>query len=159
MNFKNWININENTSLEQFFEANATRYSIEVNFHSKTKEVGENFAKICLGYVSAALKQNDYHIKHVYDDSPIRILVSSRNWDDGEWVGCVSFDGNDFLISKGYYNKMRRTISVQSTKKCNGSSASEITSEIRNLMHSLKDEPDKHQEKLKPALMKRGPKS
>ena len=156
-NLKNWCEkhiLNENTS---------SRYSVEVNFRTKIKEMLDGFAKICLGYVSAALKQNGYHIKHVFEESPLRILVSSRNWDDGEWVGIVYFhpdhDGGCFMISKGFYNREARTVSMQSRHKCKGTSAAEITAEMRNIMHELKNTPDKHREKLKGVNLKRGPKS
>lgn len=140
----------------------ATRYSIEINYRSTIKEVLEGFAKICLGYVSAALKQNNYHVKQVYDEKPLRLMVSSRNWDDGEWVGIVTFnpdhDGGCFVVSKGFYNKDRRTVSVQSSHKCEGDSASEIAKDLRNIMHDLKGKADRHQEKLKGVPLKRGPK-
>ena len=142
--------------------ASATRYSVEVNYRSKAKEVLQAYAKIALGYVSAALKQSGYHVKHVYDEQPLRIMVSSRNWDDGEWIGIVTFnpdhEGGCFVISKGFYNKDRRTSSVQSSKRCDGDSAAEITKELRNMMHGLKDKPDRHREKLKAVPLKRGPK-
>ena len=140
----------------------ATRYSVEINYRSTIKEVAESFAKIALGYVSAAMKQNDYHVKHVFEEKPIRILVSSRNWDDGEWVGMIHFhpdhDGGCFIISKGFYNKDRRTISVQNSNKCKADSAAELAKELRNTMHGLKGKPDRHQDKLKPLPLKRGPK-
>ena len=98
--FKEWFDIfeiDENTSLHDWQSTitettTSTRYSIEINYRSNIEEMLDAFAKICLGYVSAALKQNKYHVKHVYEDKPIRILISSRNWDDGEWVGAVSFN-------------------------------------------------------------------
>jgi hypothetical protein len=139
----------------------SSRYSIDVNFRTKIKEILEAYAKITLGYVSAGLKQAGYHIKHVFEETPLRLLVSSRNWDDGEWSGIVTFspkDGGQFFISKGFYNKDRRTVSIQSTHKCSGDSAADITKEMRNLMHSVKGEKDRHLEKLKPVPMKRGPK-
>lgn len=141
--------------------SNATRYSIEVNFRSKPDEVLDGFAKIALGYVSAGLKQHNFHIKHVYGENPVRILVSSRNWDDGEWVGVVSWNPEHkcFIVSKGFYNKDRKTISVQSSEKCKGENAFEITKHIYNMMHELKGKPDRHMEKLKPVPLKRGPKS
>jgi hypothetical protein len=162
MNFKEYININENTQWELLREATATRYSVEVNYNSKMKEVGEAFAKIALGYVSAAAKSRNFHVKHVFDVKPLRILVSSRNWDDGEWCAIVSFnpdhDGGCFVISKGFYNRERRTISLQGSKKCSGSSAAEVASELLDLMREMKDKPDRHIEKLNPAPLKRGPK-
>jgi hypothetical protein len=157
----------DTTSLKEWFcqlneASTAARYSVEVNFRTQIKETLESYAKICLGYVSAAMKQSGYHIKHVYDQKPIRILVSSRNWDDGEWVGIVYFhpehDGGCFIICKGFYNRDSKTVSMQSRTKCKGDSAAEITTELRNLMHSLKSQKDRHQEKLKGVPLKRGPK-
>ena len=168
MNFKDWFeknDIDENTKVSEWISLNeattSTRYSIEINYRSKIKENLEAFAKIVLGYVSAAVKQDGYHVKHVYEQSPIRIMVSSRNWDDGEWVGIVSFNpdhaGGCFVISKGFYNKDRKTASIQSNKKCDGDSAADIAKELRNLMHSLKGVPDRFKEKLKAVPLKRGP--
>jgi len=144
-------------------EATATRYSVEANFRSRIPEVLEAFAKIALGYVSAAMKQSGYHVKHVFDVKPLRILISSRNWDDGEWISVCSFnpqhDGGSFIISKGFYNRDKRSVSIQSNKKANGNSAAEITVELRNLMHQVANEKDRRQEKLNPIQLKRGPKS
>lgn len=173
MNFKNWIklkNIDETTSLSSFLgslltetTSTSARYSVEVTFRSKISDVLDSFAKICLGYVSAALKQNGYHVKQVYDQKPIRILVSSRNWDDGEWVGVVNFnhehEGGCFVVSKGFYNKDRKSVSIQSSKKCSGDSAAQIVTDLRNLMHNLKGMPDRHHEKIKGVPLKRGPKN
>lgn len=140
--------------------ASATRYSIEVNYRSKPDEVLEAYAKIALGYVSAGIKQHNFHVKHVYTESPIRILVSTRNWDDGEWVVVVSWNNHNkcFVISKGYYNKDRRTVSVQHSEKCKEESAAEITKLVFNMVNDLKDKPDRHLPKLKPVPLKRGPK-
>lgn len=140
-------------------ESQTSRYSIAVDYRTDTKDVMEAFAKLVLGYVSAGLKKMGYHTKHVYEERPMRLLVSSRNWDDGEWVGLVSWSDKErcFLISKGFYNKDRRTVSVHSTKKC-ADSASEIAKELSNTMRHLKDQPDRHVEKLKPVPLKRGPK-
>ena len=97
-----------------------SRYSVEVNYRTKTKEVLEGFARIALGYVSAAIKKRGYHVKQVFDHGPIRIMVSSRNWDDGEWVGMVSYNGKDdggcFVISNGFYNKDRKSIADRGRK-------------------------------------------
>lgn len=141
--------------------ADSTRYSVEVNFRTTSEESLEAFAKIALGYVSAGLKQHNFHVKHVYTEKPIRILVSSRNWDDGEWVVLVSWNPEHkcFVCSKGFYNKDRRTVSVHSSEKCSADNAAEITKQVYNLMHHLKTQPDRHQEKLKPVPLKRGPKS
>lgn len=158
MNFNEWVYKKENLQLE----SDASRYSVEVNYRTKIKDALRSYAKIVLGYVSAALKQNDYHIKQVFDKDPIRIMVSSRNWDDGEWVGMVHFhpdyQGGCFIVSKGFYNKDKRTMSIQKSKKCSGDNAADITTELRNLMHDLKNTKDRHFEKLKPVKLKRGPK-
>jgi hypothetical protein len=137
-----------------------TRYSVEVNFRSKVDEVLENYAKICLGYVSAALKKADFHVKHVFEEHPYRIMVSMRNWDDGEWVCLVSWNPKKkkFIISRGFYNKDRNTVSVQQSEETNSDNASEIAKQVRNLMHHLKGQPDRHVEKLKKVPLKRGPK-
>jgi hypothetical protein len=167
--FSNWLmqnTVKEDTSMHDWLdmylpmlESTASRYSVEVNFRSKTQEVLEAYAKIVLGYVSAAMKQNNYHVKHVFEQAPVRILVSSRNWDDGEWVGIALWNPEHscFMIAKGFYNKEKKTVSIQSNKKC-GDSASDITSELRNTMHSLKGTKDRYVEKLKPVPLKRGPK-
>ena len=139
------------------------RYSIEVNYRTDTKEALEGFAKICLGYVSAALKKYGYHTKHVFSEKPLRLLISSRNWDDGEWVGVVTWhpEHNCFVVSKGFYNKDRKTVSVQNSQKCKSDSASDLAKDLQNMMHHLKNEPDKTSERLKlrPAPLKRGPKT
>jgi Zn-finger protein len=137
-----------------------TRYSVEVNFRTKIDEVMKNAAKITLGYASAALKKAEFHVRQVFEEDPLRILVSTRNWDDGEWVCLVSWNPEHkcFVISKGFYNKDRKSVSVQGSKHCNAENASEIANEVKNMMHSLKDKPDRHVEKLKKAPLKRGPK-
>lgn len=140
--------------------AEATRYSVEVNYRTNLKDSEEAFAKICLGYVSAALKNSGYHVKLVFDEKPLRILVSSRNWDDGEWVGVVSFNPahHSFVMSRGFYNRDRKTVSVNDSKVVKGTAASDIAAELRNMMNHLKGVPDRHLEKLKPVPLKRGPK-
>ena len=149
--FKSWLN-----------ESN-TRYSVEVNFRTKIKEVLESYARICLGYVSAALKQADLHVKQVFDDGLIRILVSARNWDDGSWTIVVSWNPhhNCFVITKGFYNKLNKQISykIGSETHCKTDNASEITALVKSTMHQLKNEPDRHIQKLKGVPLKRGPKS
>lgn len=140
-----------------------TRYSVEVNFRTKIKEILENYAKVSLGYVSAALKASDFHIKQVFDDGLIRVLVSSRNWDDGEWVVVVSWNPhhNSFFITKGFYNKMTKNVSIpkaHTSDKMKADNAAQITAEIRNMMHDLKDKKDRHIQKLKKVPLKRGPK-
>jgi hypothetical protein len=173
MNFKDWTNlfnkIDEHTKLsvwcaENILEyASSTRYSVEVNFRTKPKEALNAFAKIALGYVSAAMKQRDFRIKAVFEQEPYRIIASSRNWDDGEWDGMVYFlpdyQGGTFMLAKGFYDERAKTIRIQGSPKiCDGDSAAEITKELFNLMNSLKGKPDRHLEKLKSVPLKRGPK-
>ena len=150
MNFYKWLKINESN----------TRYSVEVNYRTNSDEILEGFAKISLGYVSAAMKKNGYHVKQVFEEKPMRIIVSSRNWDDGEWAGLVSYSEkeNCFIISNGFYNRERKSVSIQRSKKCKEKNSAEITKELINMMHSLKNQSDNHIEKLKPIKMKRGPK-
>ena len=136
-----------------------TRYSVEVNYRTKTTEILHNAAKITLGYASAALKKAEFHVKQVFEEEPLRILVSTRNWDDGEWVCVVSWNPKEhsYLISKGFFNKDRKSVSVQQTHKLEVESAAQITDAVRNMMHNLKDVPDRHIEKLKKIPLKRGP--
>jgi len=158
--------ITESTSLKDWMvplnEANSnTRYSVEVNFRTNTDEVLEAFAKIALGYVSASMKQSGFHIKQVYDEKPLRILVSTRNWDDGEWIVIVSFnpqhEGGSFVLSKGFYNREHRSVSIQSSQKT-GDSAAVISADVKNILFALKNEPDRRMERLNPVKLKRGPK-
>jgi hypothetical protein len=137
-----------------------TRYSVEVNFRTRTNEVLKAAAKITLGYVSAALKKMEYHVKQVFEEDPLRILVSARNWDDGEWVCVVSWNPKEhcYVISKGFYNKDRKTVSVQNSSKCEAENAAEIAQQVKSVMHSFRDLPDRHVEKLKKVPLKRGPK-
>lgn len=149
------------TALNSLTEAaDSTRYSVEVNFRTTPEETLESYAKIALGYVSAGIKQHNFHVRHVYTDKPVRILVSSRNWDDGEWCVVVTWNTEQkcFVVSKGFYNKDRRTVSIQSSEKAEGENAAELTKHVFNMMHDLKNKPDRHQEKLKPVPLKRGPK-
>jgi hypothetical protein len=137
-----------------------TRYSVEVNYRTRTDEVLKNAAKIVLGYASAGLKKADFHVKQVFEEAPLRILVSSRHWDDGEWVGVVSWNPNEncYIVSNGFYNKDRKSVTIQQSKSCDAESAADLVREVQNLMYSLKDVPDRHVEKLKRVPHKRGPK-
>lgn len=154
MTFINWLK--HQTTLA---EAD-TRYSVEVNYRTTLDDVLKHAAKVTLGYASAALKKLDFHVKQVFEEEPFRILVSTRNWDDGEWVCVVSWNAQEacYVISRGFYNKDRKTVSVQQSKKCEAENAAEITSQVRNLMHNLKEVPDRHVQKLKKVPLKRGPK-
>lgn len=150
MEFNKWLLLRENNS----------RYSVGVDYTTNITDVLSGFAKISLGYVSAGMKKAGYHVKIVFDKEPYRVMVSSRNWDDGEWVGMVSFNSklNCFIVSRGFYNKERKTLSIQKSEKCKYDNPSEIVKELRNLMGELKNKKDNHQEKLKPVNLKRGPK-
>jgi len=155
----NLKSVHEHVDSQLTESAETSRYSISVNYRTTMDDALDGFAKLVLGYVSAGLKKHGFHTKHVFDEKPLRLLVSSRNWDDGEWTGLVTWSDKEkcFLVSKGFYNKDRKTISIQSTKKC-ADSASEITKELHNMMHHLKTQPNNHQEKLKSVSLKRGPK-
>lgn len=150
----------ENWAFQRLNESTTAKYSVEVNYRTNKNEALEAYAKIALGYVSAIIKSHDYHVKQVYDEKPIRLLVSQRNWDDGEWTIVVTWNPEQhcFVISKGFYNKDRATVSVQNSEKCPGDSASDVAKHVMNLMNSLKDTPNGHQPKLKPVPLKRGPK-
>jgi hypothetical protein len=152
MTFHDWLakRVDENT-----------RYSVEVNYRTKSAEVLKGFARIALGYVSAAMKKRGYHVKQVFEEDPVRIVISSRNWDDGEWVGMVHYRPSEscFVISNGFYNKDRKTVSVQRSEKCSEDTPSGMTKSLLNMMHGLEGKPDRHAEKLKPVPMKRGPKT
>jgi hypothetical protein len=154
MRFSEWMSLEESVS--------NSRYSVEVNYRTAPKEVMGGFAKIALGYVSASLKRNGYHVRQIFDENPVRIMVSSRNWDDGEWVGMISFklegSSGHFLMSNGFYNKDRRTVSVQRTQKCQEETPAAMAKELINMMYGLRGKEDRKREKLKPVNLKRGPK-
>jgi hypothetical protein len=138
-----------------------TRYSVEINFRSRTDEILKSAAKITLGYASAALKKAEFHVKQIFEEEPYRIMVSSRHWDDGEWVSMASWSSKEkcYIISKGFYNKVRKSVSVQQSKRSESENAAEIANELKSMMHNLKNEPDRKVEKLKKVPLQRGPKS
>lgn len=139
-----------------------TRYSVEVNYRTNKEDVLNGFAKISLGYVSAALKREGYHVKLIFDEQPYRIIVSARNWDDGGWCGLISYNNkiDMFVLSKGFYNKSKKTVSVTSNEKISGEmNASNMTKNLKNIMDDLKNKKDMHKEKLKGINLKRGPKN
>lgn len=148
-----------------FYELNAridestNRYSVEVNYRTTASEVKEGFAKLLLGYVSAALKERGYHAKKIFNQMPYRIIVSSHNWVDGEWVLIVSYNSNMdcFILSKGFFNKDRETVTVQSNEKCAGHSASEIFKNVFNRMDGIRNDPPHHIGGLKGVKNKTGP--
>lgn len=139
----------------------SSRYSVEVNYRTNFEEVLDAWAKLVLGYTSAAMKNCGYHCKIVFSKKPYRVLISTRNWDNGECVGFISFnpDLSCFVIGKGYYNKGKKTVKIESNRKFELKSASEIVKELRSHMEKLKKEEPKSSHKLNPIPMKRGPKS
>jgi len=139
-----------------------TRYSVEINYRTKKEDVLSGFAKITLGYVSAALKKEGYHVKLIFDEEPYRIIVTARNWDDGGWCALISYNHklDMFVLSKGFYNKSKKTVSVVDSEKIGGDlNASSMTYKLKNVMDDIKHKPDNHKEKLKGINLKRGPKS
>ena len=158
-NFIGWLKKQQEASLN---EDSNTRYSIEVNYRTRIKEALESYARITLGYVSAALKHADYHVKQVFDDGLLRIIVSARNWDDGEWATIVSWNPHQstFIITTGFFNKLTKSVTVKkdSGKKIDSENAAEITNHVKNVMHNLKGLKDRHIQKLKKVPLKRGPK-
>ena len=139
-----------------------TRYSVEINYRTKKEDVLSGFAKITLGYVSAALKKEGYHVKLIFDEEPYRIIVTARNWDDGGWCALISYNHklDMFVLSKGFYNKSKKTVSVVDSEKIDGDlNASSMTYKLKNVMDDIKHKPDNHKEKLKGINLKRGPKS
>lgn len=137
-----------------------SRYSIEVNYRTTIAEVLEGYARLVLGFVSASLKKYNFHTKHVFNEKPLRLLISSRNWDNGEICGLITWnpEHNCFIVSKGFYNKDRKTVSIQNSKKCDKESAAELTRDMHNMMHKLKDEPSVDSGKLHPVKLRPGPK-
>jgi hypothetical protein len=145
----------------KFLCEDVSRYSIEVNYRTSKKEVLDSWAKLVLGFVSAALQREGYHVKHVYSEKPLRILVSTNNWDDGSWVALLMYNHNTehFVISSGFWNKDRRTVSVQrDTGRCAEDTASTLVGKVLNFMHDLKHRDPRKIGSLRPAKMKRGPK-
>lgn len=139
----------------------STRYAIHVDYRTTIEEAKFGFAKIALGYVSAALKNLGFHVKLVFSGTPLRIIASSRNWDDNEWVGMISYNSTlgVFVLSKGYYNKGKQTVTVMRSTNIDGSlNASNMAEKLKKTMDSLEDEPERKNKKLHIDL-KRGPKS
>ena len=139
-----------------------TRYSVEINYRTNKEDVSGGFAKIALGYVSAALKREGYHVKLIFDEMPFRIIISARNWDDGGWCAVISYNNkiDMFVLSKGFYNKSKKTVSVTSSEKIDGElNASSMAKKLKNVMDDLKNKKDAHKEKLKGINLKRGPKN
>jgi hypothetical protein len=139
----------------------STRYAVNVDYRTTMDEIKFGFAKIALGYVSAALKKLGFHIKLVFTEKPLRIIVSSRNWDDNEWVGMISYNSTlgAFILSKGYYNRSKKTVTVMRSTTIDGSvNASNMAEKLKSTMDSLEHEPIRKTPKIEINL-KRGPKS
>lgn len=139
----------------------ATRYSVEVNYRTNKKQAALGFAKIALGYVSSALKSLQYHCKTIFDDSPYRVLISSRNWDDGEWVVMISYNEkfDFFVLSKGYYNKMKKTITTVAHEKMQGEeSAAVMAKAAKDAVDELRYKKPKDNSLNNFIYLKRGPK-
>jgi len=151
-NFIEWL-INEDSG---------TRYNVEVNYRTQIDEVLTHYARICLGYASAGLKKADYHVKQVFDDNLPRIMISTRNWDDGTWTIICSWNSHHkcFFLTKGFYRKDTKAISRQGdSTRCPATNAAEIVKAVQNAMHSVKNKPDHHIAKFKSVPLKRGPKA
>lgn len=139
----------------------ASRYAVEVDFRTTLDEASYGYAKIALGYVSSCLKKMGYHVKLVFTEKPLRVIVSSRNWDDGEWVGVISYNSqhNIFVLSKGTYNKSDKSVSLHKShaldKPFSGKSMSE---KMKTLMDDLKREKPIKKFEINVNL-KRGPKT
>lgn len=154
--FNEWIEEKDPNLISE----NSSRYSVEVNYRTSFEEVVDNYAKLTLGYISAGLKQVGYHVRNLYNEKPYRIIISTRNWDDGEWVGVLMFNSKErkFKIAKGYYNKDRKSVSVQISHDATGNTASELCKEMRNIMEKLKRQNPRGSNTLEPAPLKPGPK-
>lgn len=139
----------------------STRYAVHVDYRTTMDETKFGFAKIALGYVSAALKKLGFHVKLVFTEKPLRVIVSSRNWDDNEWVGMISYNSalGAFILSKGYYNRSKKSVTVMRSNTLDGPiNASNMAEKLKNAMDSLKDEPIRKSQEIHVNL-KRGPKS
>jgi hypothetical protein len=122
------------------------RYSVEVNYDTSQKDALTGFAKICLGYISASLKKMEFHTKVILSHKPFRVIVASRNWDDGEWVGMISFNDemDCFVVSRGFYNKLDKTVKIQKSIKMPESySAKDVSKYVYKMMNDLKNVKDR----------------
>lgn len=138
-----------------------SRYAVDVNYKTTMDDVNFGFAKIALGYVSAALKRMGYHVKLVFTEKPLRVIVSSRNWDDGEWVGMICYNAQlgYFILSKGHYNRMKKSVNVVQSEKIDGKpSGSDLAVKLKEKMASVENLPPKKNLDIRINL-KRGPKS
>jgi len=139
----------------------SSRYAVEVDFTTTLDQASHGFAKIALGYVSSCLKKLGYHCRLVFSEKPLRIIVSSRNWDDGEWVGMITYNEGlgMFVLSKGYYNKLDKTVDIQSKKQLDKPySGQNMAEKLKSMMMDLKKESPRPPQQLLINL-KRGPKT
>lgn len=139
----------------------ASRYAVEVDFMTTLDQASHGFAKIALGYVSSCLKKLGYHCRLVFTEKPLRVIVSSRNWDDGEWVGMITYNENlgMFILSKGYYNKLDKTVDIQSKKQLDKPySGQNMSEKLKSMMMDLKKEKAREPHQISINL-KRGPKT
>jgi hypothetical protein len=139
----------------------ASRYAVEVDFTTTSDQANHGFAKIALGYVSSCLKKLGYHCRLVFTEKPLRVIVSSRNWDDGEWIGMITYNESlsMFVLSKGYYNKLDKTVDVQSKKQLDKPYSGQAMAEkLKNMMMDLKKEDPRPPQQISINL-KRGPKT
>ncbi len=65
-NFNEWLE-SKDPDMPLDEASGSARYSIEVNYRTSFEEAVNGFAKLTLGYVSAALKHSGFHIKNIYD--------------------------------------------------------------------------------------------
>ena len=139
--------INYNDFIKKLNEGSQNiRYSVEVNFDTPKEDCLVSYAKIVLGYVSAAMKKMNYHVKLVFSHKPLRLIVASRNWDDGEWVGMISYneEKDHFTLSKGFYNKLKKTVAVQDTSTISDAVNAKILSyKLRDMMKDLEGKKDR----------------
>lgn len=143
-------------------ERTGVRYAVDVNYRTNMSEVMDHYAQLCLGYLKKALNSHGYSVKQVYSVKPYRLIVSTRQWQDREWVGVVNFDEetSSFVWHAAVYDKGRKSAKIPDghSKKLNGRSASALFDELNPLLRELKDRPLRYGEPLKPAPRKRGPK-
>jgi hypothetical protein len=158
--FSEWFIDSEINDLKALLVETSDRYSIEVNYRTDMHELLDGYSKLVLGFVMAAMKRAGYHVRHVYTERPYRIVVAVRNWDDGEWVATMTYNPhiNRFVFGEGFWNKDRKTVSVQKHHAVDSTSAVEMVKMLINKMTELKKRDPRAINKLKPVPMKRGPK-
>lgn len=143
-------------------ERTGVRYAVDVNYRTNMSEVLDHFSQLSLGYLKKALNNHGYNVKQVYSAKPYRLIVSTRQWQDREWVGVVNFDEETahFVWHEAVYDKGRKTAKIPEghSKKLKGRSASSLFEEVHPMLKELKDRPLRYGEPMNPAPRKRGPK-